>query len=85
MESVTRLTRAPLVTWRLEPGRYIELSSPGFGLGKYGYHDFGSADIASWIDAKAGDELTLTPGPLPLFDWNESPAPNGEPRGVLMV
>jgi beta-lactamase regulating signal transducer with metallopeptidase domain len=83
MESVTRFTRAPLVTWRLEPGRYIELLSPGFGLGKYGYHDFGSADIASWIGAKAGDELTLTPGPLPLFDWNESPAPSGEPRWWL--
>jgi beta-lactamase regulating signal transducer with metallopeptidase domain len=83
MESVTRLTRAPLVTWRLEPGRYIELLSPGFGLGKHGYHDFGSADIASWIGAKAGDEVTLTPGPLPLFDWNESPAPDGEPRWWL--
>jgi hypothetical protein len=83
MESVTRFTRAPLVTWRLEPGRYIELLSPGFGVGKHGYHDFGSADIASWIGAKAGDEVTLTPGPLALFDWNESPAPAGEPRWWL--
>jgi beta-lactamase regulating signal transducer with metallopeptidase domain len=83
MESVTRFTRAPLVTWRLEPGRYIELLSPGFGLGKYGYHDFGRADIGSWIGAKAGDQVTLTPGPLPLFDWNESPAPAGEPRWWL--
>jgi beta-lactamase regulating signal transducer with metallopeptidase domain len=83
MESVTRFTRAPLVTWRLEPGRYIELPGPGFGLGKYGYHDFGRADIGSWIGAKAGDEVTLTPGPLPLFDWNESPTPSGEPRWWL--
>ena len=28
MESVTRYTRAPLMTWRLEPGRYIELREP---------------------------------------------------------
>ena len=83
MESVTRYTLAPLMTWRLEPGRYIELASPGFGLGKWGYHDFKSADIASWIDAKAGDEVTLTPGPLPLFDWNDSPAADGEPRWWL--
>jgi beta-lactamase regulating signal transducer with metallopeptidase domain len=83
VESETRFTRAPLVTWRLEPGRYIELLSPGFGLGKHGYHDFGNADIASWIGAKAGDEVTLTPGPLPLFDWNESPEPAGEPRWWL--
>jgi hypothetical protein len=83
MESVTRYTRPPLVTFRLEPGRYIELATPGFALGKHGYHDFGNADIGSWIGAKAGDEVTLTPGPLPLFDWNESPASNGEPRWWL--
>jgi hypothetical protein len=83
MESVTRLTRAPLFTWRLEPGRYIEIASPGFGLGKSGFHDFKSANIASWIDAKAGDEVTLTPGHLPLFDWNQSPAADGEPRWWL--
>jgi hypothetical protein len=83
MESVTRYTRAPLMTFRLEPGRYIELPGPGFGLGKYGFHDFGHADIATWIGAKEGDEVTLLPGPVPLQDWNEPTALDGEPRWWL--
>ena len=83
MESVTRYTRAPLVTYRLEPGRYVELATPGFGLGKYGFHDFKDADIASWIGAKEGDEVTLAPGVVPLNDWNEAPVLDGEPRWWL--
>jgi hypothetical protein len=83
MESTTRYTRAPLVAYRLEPGRYIELATPGFGIGKYGYHDFKYADIASWIGAKEGDEVTLTPGVVPLNDWNEAAALGGEPRWWL--
>ncbi len=83
MESVTRYTRAPLMTFRLEPGRYIELPGPGFGLGRYGFHDFGQADIATWIGAKEGDEVTLLPGPAPLQDWNEPTALDGEPRWWL--
>jgi hypothetical protein len=83
VESVTRLTRAPLMTWRLEPGRFIELPSPGFGLGKYGFHDFRNADITTWIGAKEGDDVTLLPGPVPLNDWNEPTALDGEPRWWL--
>jgi beta-lactamase regulating signal transducer with metallopeptidase domain len=83
VESVTRFTRAPLMTWRLEPGRYIELSSPGFGLGKYGFHHFRNEDITTWIGAKEGDAVTLLPGPLPLNDWNEPTALDGQPRWWL--
>jgi beta-lactamase regulating signal transducer with metallopeptidase domain len=83
IESLTRFTRAPLVTFRLEPGRYIELASPGFGLGRYGYHNFKHADIATWIGANAGDDVTLTPGVLPLHDWNEVEVRDGEPRWWL--
>jgi hypothetical protein len=83
MDSHTRLTVPSLVTFRLEPDRYIELPGPGLGLGKYGFHDFKQGDLATWMDAKAGDEVTLTPGPLPLQDWNESTAADGEPRWWL--
>ena len=83
MESQTRFTRPPLVTFRLEPGRFIELPGPGLGLGKYGFHDFKQGEIATWIGAKEGDEVTLTPGPLPLQDWNEAAAADGEPRWWL--
>lgn len=83
MESITRYTRALLVTFRLEPDRYIELAGPGFGLGKRGFHDFKNADIASWIGAKEGDGVTLTPGLLPLHSWNEVEVLEGEPRWWL--
>ena len=80
MESITRYTRPPLVVYRVVPGGCFELASPGIGLGKRGFYNFHAADIASWISAKGGDELTLIPGPVPLSDWNEASVLNGEPR-----
>lgn len=80
MESITRYTRPPLVINRLVPGGFVELASPGVGIGKYGFHNFKNADIASWIGAKVGDEVTLTPGPVPLGDWNEVSVVNAQPR-----
>ena len=83
VESVTRFTRPPLVAYHLDPDRFVELASPGLGIGKYGYHNFKNADIASWIGAKEGDDVTLTPGPVPLCDWNEAAVPSGEPHWWL--
>ena len=83
VESVTRFTRAPLVTYHLDPDRFIELTSPGIGIGGMRQFNFEGADIVSWIKAKEGDEVTLTPGPVPLSDWNEDPALVGEPRWWL--
>jgi hypothetical protein len=83
IESITRYTRPPLVVYRLMPGGFFDLASPGVGIGKYGFHSFKNADIASWIDAKVGDEVTLTPGPVPLGDWNEVSVVNSEPRWWL--
>lgn len=83
VESITRYTRPPLVVYRLLPDGLFELSSPGVGIGKYGFHNFKNADLASWIDAKAGDEVTLTPGPVPLGDWNEVSVVNSQPRWWL--
>jgi hypothetical protein len=83
MESVTRFTRPPLVVYRIVPGGAVELASPGIGIGRYGFHDFNDADIASWIGAQGGEEVTLTPGPVPLGDWNEAAVVNLEPRWWL--
>ena len=83
VESVTRFTQAPLVTYHLDPDRFIELTSPGIGIGDMRQFTFEGADIASWIKAKEGDEVTLTPGPVPLSDWNEDSALVGEPRWWL--
>jgi hypothetical protein len=83
MESITRFTRPPLVVYRLVPGGFVELASPGVGIGMRGYHNFKNADVASWIGAKVGDEVTLTPGPVPLGDWNEVTVDNSQPRWWL--
>jgi hypothetical protein len=83
MESETRYTRPPLVVYRLVPGGFVELASPGIGIGKRGFHYFKNGDVASWIDAKVGDEVTLTPGPVPLGDWNEVTVDNSKPRWWL--
>ena len=83
VESVTRFTRAPLVTYHLDPDRFIELTSPGIGIGGMRQFNFEGADIVSWIKAKEGDEVTLTPGPIPLSDWNEDPALVDEPSWWL--
>ena len=83
IESITRYTRPPLVVYRLMPGGFFELASPGVGIGKRGFHDFKNGDVASWIDAKVGDEVTLTPGPVPLGDWNEVADVNSQPRWWL--
>ena len=83
VESVTRFTRAPLVTYHLDPDRFVELTSPEIGIG--GMRPFNQEDAGSvsWIKAKVGDEVTLTPGPVPLSDWNEDAALGGEPRWWL--
>jgi hypothetical protein len=83
VESVTRFTRAPLVTYHLDPDRCIELTSPEIGIG--GLRPFNQEDAGSvsWIKAKVGDKVTLTPGPIPLSDWNEDAPLVGEPRWWL--
>ena len=80
---MTRLTRAPLVTYHLDPDRFIELTSSGIGIGGMRQFNLEGADIVSWIKAKEGDEVTLTPGPMPLSDWNEDSALVDEPRWWL--
>jgi hypothetical protein len=57
---------------------------PVIGVGPMGNHDdWRNTHVASWIDAKAGDEVTVT-GTVPLSDWNETPEVlDGEPRWWL--
>lgn len=85
-ESIDWLTRGPLQVFRLEPGEFIELSAPGIGVGPVGSReDWQDKDtrVGTWIEAKAGDQVTVTTGPLPLSDWNENPQADGEPRWWL--
>ena len=73
LESVSHLTRGQLTPIRLWPGEFIELRSPGIGVGsKKNAVDWENTGIGSWIDAKVGDDVTVTAGPVPLHDWNET-------------
>lgn len=71
MESMGRFTMAPLQIHLLQPGRYLELAAPGLGIGRRTFHDWKGADLATWLEAKAGEEVVLAPGSVPLGDWNE--------------
>ena len=83
VEAVTMFTRPPLVPFRLWPGEFVELNAPGIGVGPMGKSDdWQNISVGSWIEAKAGDDVTVTTGPVPLSDWNEEP-PKGEPRWWL--
>jgi hypothetical protein len=85
VDSIRWLMRAPLVTFRLAPGEYVELSTPGIGIGRAGApEDWQRTRVASWIEAKEGDMVTVTTAPLPLFDSGAtSAAANGQPRWWL--
>ena len=59
-------TLARLVPVRLGPGEYIEISTPGVGLGpRAGMGPWAGPRVGSSVLAKPGDELTLTLGLVP--------------------
>lgn len=78
VESMGRFTMAPLQIHLLQPGRYLELAAPGLGIGRRTFHDWKGADLATWLEAKAGEEVVLAPGSVPLGDWNEVTSAPGE-------
>jgi hypothetical protein len=80
VEATSWLTRAPLVPFRLWPGEFVELSAPGIGVGANKKdEDWQNAPLGSWVEAKAGDDVTITTAAVPLNDWNEEPPKDGEP------
>ncbi len=85
-ESTSWTTRGLLLPYRLAPGEFIELNGPGIGVGPVGdREDWQQTRVGTWVHAKAGDEVTLTTGPVPLHDWNEDEKLklDGEPRWWL--
>ncbi len=84
-ESVELMTRGILLTYRLAPGEFLEVNSPGMGLGKMGQVEKDGIPVGTWIAAQAGDDLTVTTAPISLMDWNEEEQLklDGEPRWWL--
>ena len=67
VSGISWTTRALLVPVRLAPGDYIEIRTPGVGIGpRAGMGPWAGPRIGSNVLAKAGDELTLTHGLVPL-------------------
>jgi hypothetical protein len=84
VDSTQWLTRGLLVPFRLEPGEFVELSAPGFGIGNTtNAESWHNARVGSWINAKPGEDVTVTTAPLPLNDWNEKLELDGDPRWWL--
>jgi len=83
VDSTSWTTIGRLVWFRLAPGEFVEVHAPGIGVGPVGNHeDWQNTRVGSWVEAKAGDEVTVTTEPLPLMDWNEEVQLklDGEPR-----
>ncbi len=60
-------TMALLNTVRLGPSEYIEINTPGVGIGpRAGMGPWAGPRVGSNVLAKPGDELTLTYSPVPL-------------------
>ncbi|MFN0051629.1 MAG: M56 family metallopeptidase [Planctomycetales bacterium] len=84
LETTRWTTRGILLTYRLAAGEYVEVNGPGIGIGPVGNRaDWQQTRVGTWIETQAGDEVTVTTEPLPLCDWNEELALDGEPRWWL--
>jgi beta-lactamase regulating signal transducer with metallopeptidase domain len=67
VSGISWTTRALLNTVRLEPGEHVEINTPGVGIGpRAGIGPWAGPRVGSNVLAKAGDELTLTHGLVPL-------------------
>jgi beta-lactamase regulating signal transducer with metallopeptidase domain len=86
VSSMHWLTQAQKRTYRLWPGMYCECLTPGIGVGAETTGDnWANVSVGSHIDAKPGDDVRFTPGPIQV---NCSPSmigttiENGRPTNV---
>jgi hypothetical protein len=81
----TEWTTLPrLVAFRLAPAEFVELNAPGIGVGaNKDAEDWQNTRVGSWVEAQAGDDVTLLAGAVQLSDGNEKPPVDGVPRWWL--
>jgi RNA polymerase sigma factor (sigma-70 family) len=80
IDSTEWTTIGQLTAFRLAPGEFVEVVGAGIGVGaNKDDEDWRNTRVGSWIDAKAGDEVTFTPDAVPLNDWNEAVPQGGQP------
>jgi beta-lactamase regulating signal transducer with metallopeptidase domain len=84
VDSVEWTTRGRLVPFRLGPGEFVEVDAAGVGIGaNRDDDDWQSVRVGSWVEATAGDDVTVTAGPVLLGDRSDDAQPGGEPRWWL--
>jgi beta-lactamase regulating signal transducer with metallopeptidase domain/biopolymer transport protein ExbD len=65
MTSVFWTTLGQMQTWRLAPGEFCEIATPGLGVGKNaGSDEWADVRVGSWIDVADGVDVTLLPAKM---------------------
>ena len=80
LDATDWLTRSVPQAYRLAPDEYMELNTPGLGIGanQKDRDDWSEVRAGSWILCGRGDEVTLLPGGIMLS--GDGSALDGEPR-----
>ncbi|HWB03808.1 MAG TPA: M56 family metallopeptidase [Verrucomicrobiales bacterium] len=76
VDSIFWTTIGRPVTFRLAPGEFAEVITPGIGVGPVGKHEdwqYTRIRVGSWVEAKAGDEVTITTIPFPIGFTDQDP------------
>ncbi len=74
IDSTHWLTLGRMVAYRLAPGEYCEINTPGLGIGAQvkDRDDWANIRAGSWILCSEGNEVIFTPGPAELSYRRES-------------
>jgi hypothetical protein len=82
--SLPSTTTGRLVTFQLAPGDFVEVNGAGLGVGaRVDADDQQNTGVGSWVEAKEGDDVTVTTAPVSLFDGNDNVQTRGESRWWL--
>ncbi len=75
LDSTSWSTRGRPQAYRLAPGEFCEVYTPGLGIGaqKNNHQDWSDVRAGSWILCKEGDEVIFSPGAALLSGMNELP------------
>ena len=72
VESIEWTTLASTRDVPARAGEFVEVSAAGIGVGAVkNDKDWQNTRVGSWIDAKAGDDVTFMPAVVPLSDWKD--------------
>lgn len=81
VDAVDWETRSRLVPFRLGPNEYVELPTTGLGIGKDNNDDdVRNVQVGSWINAAAGDQITIATSQILLSDWTEKDSTDQVPQ-----